>query len=71
MLHDKNALKIINVLQLHFVHLLSNKDSILTKLNCFIGVNKIESIRYLRFTNSGQIAIILPFYQFSYNFIIS
>ena len=42
MLHDKNALKIINVLQLHFVHLLSNKDSILTKLNCFIGVNKLN-----------------------------
>ena len=64
MLHDKNALKIINVLQLHFEHLLSNKDSIITKLNCFTAVNKIESIRYLRFANCGQIAIMLPFYQF-------
>ena len=71
MLHDKNALKIINVLQLHFEHLLSNKDRIITKLNCFIAVNKIESIRYLRFVNAGQIAIMLPFYQFSHNFIIS
>ena len=71
MLHDKNALKIINVLQLHFVHLLSNKDSILTKLNCFIGVSKIESIRYLSFATSGQIAIMLPFHQFSHNFIMS